>query len=105
MSVVKKLKHLRQKEVATERKNKRKNRLLKHTLWYLVIGYKDIREYIYNLIGDPDIIVIIESMRTAFEPKIKKMIAYEMQRKERKYTNRKARKELKKKWKTMQVSK
>jgi hypothetical protein len=48
-----------------------------------------------------DIIVTIESMRTTFEPQIKKMLDHEKQRKACKSANRKKRKELKKKWQSL----
>lgn len=92
----KKLKMLRQQEITKDRKKKRKDRLLKITLWYLVLGYKDIRNYIYRLINNEDIVVTIESMRTTFGPHIQKQLQFERQRKELKSATRKERKMRKK---------
>jgi hypothetical protein len=83
------------KKKKEKRKKKKVDRKTKLNLWCLVLGYKDIRNYIYRLIGDEEIIVVIESMRTTFEPIIRKQLILEQRRKRIKSEKRKKKKELK----------
>lgn len=79
-----------------QEKQKKQKRLLKLALWNTVLSYKDIREFIYRLLGDDDIVVTIESMRTTYEPQIRKLLAVEQQRKAMKSARRREKKNLKK---------